>query len=287
MKLRLVGLAYKLRKKRFEVLINPVHSRTIWMDNLSRFTGAQWKIASLGDVLNMKEEVKKVTDKFYDELIPVPPDTEFEFFRNKEFTENLLKQAVLLKKPHITIPNSHGKSFRLVVFPGANGSWKTWPLRNYIEICRRLLQDFPKLQIVIAGSSREKGAAHELEISISSSNVLNLAGQASLLEIVKLMQTSVLTVSNESSPVHIAASIRAPVVCISHGKFFGRFDPYPSNIAECITYVYPERISRGYDGEDLIKSISVDKVYRIVKEKIEKAVENISSEAISSKNFIM
>ena len=47
-----------------------------------------------------------------------------------------------------------------------------------------------------------------------------------MLELVEIIRGAMLVVSNESSPVHIAAATATPSVCLVGGGHFGRFMPY-------------------------------------------------------------
>lgn len=281
--IRLLKLAYKLRKMKFEVLINPVHSRTLWMDRLARYTGANWKIASVGDCLNIDERTKRLTDKFYDELIPTLSRTEFEFYRNRKFIAGLIGKEDLPKLTELEVRSCDRREKRIVIAPGANGNRKRWGGKNYGSICRRIMQYFPSFEIAVVGSSKEVDIAEEVIKYAGQGRVTNLVGKLSLPELVKVISSSALLISNESSPAHIAAAVGTPFICISNGNNFGRFHPYPNNMVDYGTYIYPDSIeavmkqpngygilSERYKGQKMenINSISIDKVYCIVENKV-------------------
>jgi ADP-heptose:LPS heptosyltransferase len=58
-----------------------------------------------------------------------------------------------------------------------------------------------------------------------------LAGKTSLLDLVEVVRAATLVISNDSSPIHIAAGTVTPSVCILGGGHFGRFLPYTT---ECL-----------------------------------------------------
>ena len=59
---------------------------------------------------------------------------------------------------------------------------------------------------------------------------------------VKLIRNAEFLISNETGPVHIAAAVRTPFICISNGNHFGRFNRYPREVFEKGLYVYPPEL---------------------------------------------
>ena len=52
-----------------------------------------------------------------------------------------------------------------------------------------------------------------------------------LAELAELLRSAELLISNETSAVHIAVAVSTPSVCVLGGGHYGRFMPYPSDIA--------------------------------------------------------
>jgi ADP-heptose:LPS heptosyltransferase len=91
------------------------------------------------------------------------------------------------------------------------------------------------------------------------------------------LQTSDLLISNESSPVHMAATTGTPCIVISQGNHFARWNPYPMDAAGWIRTVYPasfgdvdsqyaslaEKYHNG--SEEDVAGISVLQVLNVVK----------------------
>jgi heptosyltransferase-2 len=76
--------------------------------------------------------------------------------------------------------------------------------------------------VVLIGSREERALCDELMNSIRSPNVLNGAGEFSLLESAELIRRCGLIVSNDSAPVHLAGAMRVPIVAI-YGATVPRF----------------------------------------------------------------
>jgi len=103
--------------------------------------------------------------------------------------------------------------------PGAAyGPAKRWPSAKFAELAG-ILQGRKNVEVLITGSAGEA----ELAESIASSLPVrpkSLAGKTSLRELLGLMSQSVLFVTNDSGPMHMANALRVPVVAI-----FGPTDP--------------------------------------------------------------
>jgi ADP-heptose:LPS heptosyltransferase len=100
-----------------------------------------------------------------------------------------------------------------------------WPIDHFAELLTQLDSQF-ELQYVLCGSQDDRALCERLMHDPRLNNLTNLAGQTSLLELVELVRSAALVVTNDSSPVHIAAATNTPSVCILGGGHYGRFLPY-------------------------------------------------------------
>ncbi len=160
----------------------------------------------------------------------------------------------------------------IVVFPGAGHPSRRWGTEKFKLLISKLTENF---QIVITGGPDDVLFAREL----ADDNAINLAGVLKLPELYPLLKRAALLISNETGITHMAAQLKVQTVCISNGNNFGRFHPYPKEICETISYVYPKEISRNLSdrvmltetygmGSDLdINSITVEEVFEAFKSK--------------------
>ena len=72
------------------------------------------------------------------------------------------------------------------------------------------------------------GAAQRLIAHAKSVPILNACGKTTLPELAGVIAEARLTVTNETSAMHLAAALRVPAVAILGGGHFGRFLPYPA-----------------------------------------------------------
>ena len=160
---------------------------------------------------------------------------------------------------------SHGVSLDkyFVIIPGAAKPEKIWPLERFAQLADKMSTRFG-ISIVTTGSSGEREYIEKLRAA-AKSNIVNLAGQTSLKELIALLKGAMLVVSNDTGPGHIAAALGVPIVMI-----FG-----PTNPARLHPYNRPESIV----GTDLkamgMKIESFDLKYDIHNITIEQVFEKI------------
>lgn len=237
----------KVRKAGFEVVVDTTYSREIlYGDAIVRSSGAKEKIGSVGSSEKHTEWKRNfLTNKFYTKLISTTDKNIFEFYRNKEFFENLTDEKIKITKPEIDINKKEINNFvsekYAILFPGAGHKKRMWSIENFIEIAKYIYKKF-NLQIVIAGSKSDSKIAMKLMFGANCGGTLCLTGGTTLLELVKLISEAKILITNETGAAHIAAAVNCPFVCVSNGNHYGRFNPYPEEIYSNCVYVYPEEI---------------------------------------------
>lgn len=270
---------WKLKLKGFDTLINPVHSRSLITDEWLSQAGAKLMIGSIGDLTNFKDpHQKRIADKYYAKLIDVPDINVFEYYRNKIFVEGLINKSSFV---NFEIANIQSKveltpTFQTVlIFPGAGSPSRMWPIENFQQlICRISKHLNNNVLFKIAGSDKEIKLAEQIINNIGSRHqIVNCVGTVNLSELISHISASDLIIANESSPIHFAAGLKIPAICISNGNHFIRFHPYPPELANNIRTVYPD--SNFYQKEHRerlvemtkvestfdVKAISVDQVF--------------------------
>jgi len=110
-----------------------------------------------------------------------------------------------------------GDDFIITVHPSASCVSKRWP-QDYFCRLIELLQEAMNPIIVLVTSRDERQYAEE--IAKRFPRAIDLRGALSLGELAALINRSALFISNDSGPVHIAASLNIPVISL-----FGRKDP--------------------------------------------------------------
>ena len=220
----------KLRVRHFAVAIQPTFSREFVGDLTLRSTCAAERIGYAGDASNILSTQKTNTDRWYSKLIANHPDCKMELSTNAHFVRTLGALDFLSQTPVIarTLLLSAKHQFNrryIVIAPSASWQPRAWPIAHFAALIQQLSSQFD-VDFVLCGGKEDQALCEELLQKVNSSNLIDLAGQTNLLELVEIIRGAVLVVSNESSPVHIAAATATPSVCLLGGGHFGRFMPY-------------------------------------------------------------
>ena len=117
----------------------------------------------------------------------------------------------LLEREHISL------SSYVVLFPSASCPSKMWPLKNFVHLSEMLYTKYNK-EIVLIGGADDIHIAEKVKKQVTIP-VVDVTGKLSLKMLGALLKRSCLLISNDSGPVHIAASLDTPVISI-----FGRSD---------------------------------------------------------------
>lgn len=232
----------QIRKAGFEVVIYPSHTRQYWLESVVRVSGAR-AIApqSAGRYMNAWET--GLTIRRYAQIIATGPKGQFEFYRNQNFFSQLspdcqkVENLTIENLPETIFDNQPIKPY-FILAPGASTRNREWPLDYFAQTAQNLAEKYG-FDIVVMGGKREEKPGQILGELMKERRVFNMAGQLSLYESLLWIRSAKLLISNESAPVHMAASVGTPTVCISQGNHFSRWNPYPEAIAPAIQTVYP------------------------------------------------
>lgn len=108
----------------------------------------------------------------------------------------------------------------VILFPESRRPEKEWG--GFVELTSRLLQEYPEIDIVLAGS-----ASPEDLPDLPDARFTNLFGKTGLDELAVLVSRARLVVANDSGPMHLAAALQVPVIGLFGPTSPERFGPYP------------------------------------------------------------
>jgi len=103
----------------------------------------------------------------------------------------------------------------IVLLPGTRWESKRFPPEFFGAVCREISAGLPGYAFVAAGSASEREYAAAI-----GGNVLNLAGETTLPQLMELLRNAAAVIGNDSGPLHAAAALRIPVF-----GFYGPTDP--------------------------------------------------------------
>jgi ADP-heptose:LPS heptosyltransferase len=233
--LQTLKLGWRLFKRNYQVVLQPACTRLLINDGLAALTASKQIIGFAGDNEGIKEKYKSKTDKFYTQLLSLPANIYFEFDRTKFFFETVLQQKIDLRAPHL--PTNNTPKQGIVIFTGAGSSKRSWEKEKFLELVK-LIQAKSQQPVYLAGGIAETETAKYLTANLSPESITDLTGKTTLPQLVQLIASATLVISNETNAVHIAAATQTPSVCILGGGHFGRFAPYPQQMVHKPTCVY-------------------------------------------------
>ena len=91
---------------------------------------------------------------------------------------------------------------------------RKWNSDRYVDLARRLLQQFPAARIAFTGAPSEASAAGELVRQVGSSRCFSLAGRTTMRQLIVLYTLADLLVTNDSGPAHFAALTGIDVITL-------------------------------------------------------------------------
>ncbi|MGH7197414.1 MAG: lipopolysaccharide heptosyltransferase II [Candidatus Omnitrophota bacterium] len=99
----------------------------------------------------------------------------------------------------------------VVVHPGGNWDLKRWPVSHFVEWTRLFRKEFPH-KVLVCGTPAETGLSAGIKSHFKDNGVVSLCGKTSLDVLAVLLRGAKLLLSNDSGPIHLAASQRTPIV---------------------------------------------------------------------------
>lgn len=224
-------LLRKVRKADFDVVIQTTYSREfLYGDAIVRISGTRETIGSVGDCSNIRPIEKKISDRFYTQLIPANPQPLMELKRNAEFMCGL-GMSMKAGLPDLSLalngvnnPLDNVVNDYYVLSSGASRSDKQWPMTSFAGLADKIYRQCG-LTAVVCGSLEEQGLA-ELLISQIDVPVMNMTGKTNLVELAVIIKDASFLVGNDTSAIHFASAVSTPAFCLLGGGHYGRFMPY-------------------------------------------------------------
>jgi len=99
----------------------------------------------------------------------------------------------------------------VAIHPGANNEKRRYPIEYYCKLADKLVAD--GYDLVVLGSEKERHLAEKI-VNASWGMAENLAGKIPLELLPAMLQRTRLLITNDTGPLHIAASVGIPTVSI-------------------------------------------------------------------------
>jgi len=115
------------------------------------------------------------------------------------------------------LPGEHARY--AVLLPGSNWRTKQWPSERFAALVQPLRQRLGLTSVVAGGPDAAPLAAR-------IPGAINLVGRTTLPQLVALLDRAALVIANDSGPMHVAAALGRPLVCVYGPTSPVRTGPY-------------------------------------------------------------
>ncbi len=265
----LVSLIGGLRRRRFDVVLDLQGlfrtASLAWLSGCKQRFGPVWRQEFAHHfyttALPVRAEWVHVVD-YYMKLIEAMGGTDLE-------VEFILPEKPAAAQTAADLLSREGvdRDRYAVLIPGSAQVSKCWPAERFAALADRLAADHGLA--VIATGSRTEGAMIEQIRSHAKCRITSLAGRTSLPELVEVLRSAQIVVSNDTGPGHVAAALNRPLVMMFSWSNPLRVGPYGR--AECI--VAHDVAARGLaiksrNPQHAIQHIALEEAYAKVVEQL-------------------
>jgi heptosyltransferase-2 len=221
---RALGVALRAeRYSRAIVLPRSAKSALVpWFAKVPVRTGfrGEWRYGLLNDVRPSDPRLDQTVKRFV--ALGQPRGAEPPQALPPELRPRLRSDAANLKRLRALHALRDGAALAALM-PGAEyGPAKRWPAAHYGALAAELARQ--DKDVVVLGSAKERAIGDEVVTRAADPRVHNLCGATSLADVVDLLGTADVAVSNDSGLLHVAAAAGAPVVAI-YGSSSPKFTP--------------------------------------------------------------
>lgn len=107
-----------------------------------------------------------------------------------------------------------------------------WSVDKWVKLIQKIHTSLPNAKMILTGTQFEAGNIHTLLKILPQSfhtNIINTCGQLNLDQLAYVLETSHLTISNDTGVMHLSASMNTPTIGLFWPNLPSRFWPYPQD----------------------------------------------------------
>ncbi len=151
---------------------------------------------------------------------------------------------------------------------------RRWMPERYVELMRRILEEFDDVVVLITGAGSEREEADVMRMMVGSNRCVNFAGALQLGQLPVLYTISKLMVTNDSGPGHFSAITNLPTLVLFgpetpalYGSLGNSMPIYAGLACSPCVSAANHRKTPCRDNKCL-QAIKVDQVYELVRKKL-------------------
>jgi len=105
--------------------------------------------------------------------------------------------------------------------------WRCWPIDRFAQLGDIITTNY-NAKLIIVGGPAEVPVANEVASSMERKPII-LAGKTTLRQTAAVMEKCQLFIGNDTGPMHVAAAVGVPVICIFGPASSSKHGPYGDN----------------------------------------------------------
>lgn len=161
---------------------------------------------------------------------------------------------------------------------------RRWPKEYYIRLAEQILERFPRVVILLAGTRTELTGNAAIVDAVQNERCINFSGMTSLTDLLALYSLSELMVTNDSGPAHFASVTAMPVYVLfgpetpaSYGPL-GNMTPIYAGIA-CSPCVAATNHRKSVCNDNVcLQVITPEEVFALLQPVLERGADAVSVE---------
>jgi len=221
---------FRMRKRSFDQIIQPVYGRTAFTDLLLFSSRADHRVTLDGGHRFLTAWEKRTSDQGYDRVILSAPKGH-ELIRCGELIRGLGKhtyKAILPRLYEVTQLPKGIAAMRpyIVIYPGGSWKEKCWAPTRFATVCDWIVERTKK-KLFLCGGADDYDAAKKVKEAMKHYDAVTIyAGEHDICQSAEVIRHADFVFGNDTGAIHIAAVCRVPSAAIVVGREFGRFFPY-------------------------------------------------------------
>lgn len=228
-----------LREVRVRQAVQCTYSKEIFSDMVMSAVTACEKITIDSPETITSRWTYRLAEPIYQKVIVTPQGHMMEIHRNILFTGQVLNRELWSGVPFLkeveTARSKVPSEKYFVLFPGASEPERMWQIDRFVELAMRLHEkaEYREWKCCLCGGKEE---AYLGELFIKKCHlkdeIIDRMGQTSLPELIEVIRSAELIITNDTSAVHFAAAVNTQAFCIWGPWEYGRFLPYEVELTE-------------------------------------------------------
>lgn len=114
----------------------------------------------------------------------------------------------------------------VVIAPGARWETKIWSAENFTRVMNMLVSQDPFIICALLGGPEDRPLCNQIIARCRDERAFSLAGKTTIRQMIALLERASVVLCHDSAPMHAAAALGRPLVCLTGPTNPARTGPY-------------------------------------------------------------